>query len=415
MEVSGAPPSLSLRMLFAEATQNPPLTPLLQHQGIVWSAAFSPDCTRVITASEDGTARVWDADSGKALSRPLRHQRSVYCATFSPDGTRVVTGSGDHTARVWDVASSRAVSPPLAHHDAVACAAFSPDGTRLITASFDNTMRVWDTASGKALSPPVQHKGSLYHGAFSPDCTRIVAVSARVRDPAAGKTTRVWDAGAGKAMRVWDAASGKTARIWDAGSGEPLSPPLPHKEPVVNAAFSPDGTRVVTASEDCTACIWDAASGKLLTPLAPRDPVTVPVSQTRHAHRSRIRGLPRFCARAARRRAVVWLSSSWSAEGAPWLRGRDGARKSRPQRSPASAEPITYRTTDEIAPRMTKVTRIALLIEERRRTGGGVGSMLGVGSLTILRMALPTRMTSAIAPANADRSTSDKNNSTHEH
>src|SRR5262249_10101333 len=65
--------------------------------------AFSPDGTRVVTASRDKTAQVWDAVTGKPLTSPLQHQGSVVSAAFSPDGTRIVTASGDKTARVWDI------------------------------------------------------------------------------------------------------------------------------------------------------------------------------------------------------------------------------------------------------------------------------------------------------------------------
>jgi WD40 repeat protein len=74
----------------------------LAHQDWVLAAAFSPDGTRVVTASADRTARGWDARTGKPLTEPLAHQGKVTAAAFSADGTRVVTASDDRTARVWD-------------------------------------------------------------------------------------------------------------------------------------------------------------------------------------------------------------------------------------------------------------------------------------------------------------------------
>ena len=57
----------------------------------------------MVTASADKTARVWDAESGQALATLTGHQRSVWTAAFSPDGKRVVTASFDNTARVYIV------------------------------------------------------------------------------------------------------------------------------------------------------------------------------------------------------------------------------------------------------------------------------------------------------------------------
>ena len=77
----------------------------LRHEDVI-SAAFSPDGKRIVTASLDGTARVWDAESGKPIGEPLKgHEGAVvFSASFSPDGTRIVTASGDKTARVSDIA-----------------------------------------------------------------------------------------------------------------------------------------------------------------------------------------------------------------------------------------------------------------------------------------------------------------------
>src|SRR5262249_702170 len=67
---------------------------------------------------------------------------------FSPDGTRLATASLDGTARVWDARTGALALELKGHVGAVSGVAFSPDGTRLATAAWDNTARVWDARSG---------------------------------------------------------------------------------------------------------------------------------------------------------------------------------------------------------------------------------------------------------------------------
>jgi WD40 repeat protein len=74
----------------------------------VYSAAFSPDRSRIVTASSDKTARIWDAARGKEIAVLRGHEDDVYSAAFSPDGARIVTASWDNTARIWDAASGPA-------------------------------------------------------------------------------------------------------------------------------------------------------------------------------------------------------------------------------------------------------------------------------------------------------------------
>jgi WD40 repeat protein len=118
------------------------------------SAAFSPDGSRIVTASADKTARIWDAGTAKEIA-VLRHDSVVTSAAFSPDGSRIVTASLDRTARIWDAATAKEIAVLRGHDNAVRSAAFSPDGSHIVTASTDNTARIWDahlqTMSAKLL------------------------------------------------------------------------------------------------------------------------------------------------------------------------------------------------------------------------------------------------------------------------
>jgi len=167
----------------ANSLQQTPQLFALVHQDAVISAAFSPDGTRVVTASFDNTARIWDAATGKSVGEPLRHEGAVLFAAFSPDGSQVVTASWDKTARIWDAETGKQVGEPLRHGDGVLSAAFSPDGTRVATASWDKTARIWDAATGKQVVEPLRHEDVVLSAAFSPDGTRICDGFLRLHRP----------------------------------------------------------------------------------------------------------------------------------------------------------------------------------------------------------------------------------------
>jgi WD domain, G-beta repeat len=86
--------------------------------GAVIGALFSPDGTRVVTASTDKTAHVWDAATGAWLGKPMQHPNIVNSAAFSRDGERAVIASADNTAG-WDAVIRAPIGQPLPHEDCV--------------------------------------------------------------------------------------------------------------------------------------------------------------------------------------------------------------------------------------------------------------------------------------------------------
>jgi hypothetical protein len=109
--------------------------------GLPW---YSPDGTRIITASEDKSARIWEARTGAELAVLSGHGDRVLSAAYSPDGMRIVTASADKTARIWDARTGAQLAVLSGHDDVLEFAAYSRDGTRIVTASDDKTARVWD-------------------------------------------------------------------------------------------------------------------------------------------------------------------------------------------------------------------------------------------------------------------------------
>ncbi|MFC2140780.1 WD40 repeat domain-containing protein [Acidobacteriota bacterium] len=109
----------------------------------VYSAVFSPDGTRILTASRDKTAKLWDL-KGNLLADLNKHTDWVYAAIFSPDGTRILTASRDKTAKLWDL-KGNLLADLNKHTLWVNSAVFSPDGKRILTASGDGTAKLWYT------------------------------------------------------------------------------------------------------------------------------------------------------------------------------------------------------------------------------------------------------------------------------
>ena len=207
----------------------------LGHLHAVVSANFNPDDSQILTASYDGTAKLFDVKSGKLLQDFRGHTDGVNTAVFSPDGSQVLTASHDGTAKLFDVKSGKLLQDFRGHTDGVNTAVFSPDGSQVLTASHDNTAKLFDTKSGVCLQNYNGHRGGVNSAVFSSDGSQVLTAS-------------------------WDS----TAKLFDLESGIILQNFSGHKDGINCAIFSPDGDKVLTASWDKTAKLFSVNSGQNL-------------------------------------------------------------------------------------------------------------------------------------------------------
>lgn len=277
-----------LRVLLAESATSPArgfewyywqrqthleLKTLRGHFGPVVEVAFFPDGQRVLTASADGTAKIWNAASGRELLTLSGHRNRLLCACVSPDGRRVVTGSRDRTAKVWDADTGRELLAFKDHDGWVMAAAFAPDGQRVITGDVHGNVIIWRPSSGQELLRFKDVSG-ITKVIWSNDGQRVVtcsyektvkirnAVNGKVLLSLAGHRDRAPDvAFTPNGGNIITASLDGTAKVWDASKGTELLTLQDGKE-LNSVAVCPDGCRIVTSGENRTAEFWDAESGK---------------------------------------------------------------------------------------------------------------------------------------------------------
>ena len=160
------------------------------------SAAFSPDGSRIVTASWDKTARIWDAATAKEIAVLRGHDGPVVSAAFSPDGSRIVTASEDKTARIWDAATAKEIAVLRGHER---------DGVfrRLQPRRVAHRHGVSTTRPPASGTPPAPRRSrscaamtaAVVSAAFSPDGSRIVTASSRQDRPHLGRRDRQGDRG----------------------------------------------------------------------------------------------------------------------------------------------------------------------------------------------------------------------------
>ncbi|KAL2886164.1 Vegetative incompatibility protein HET-E-1 [Ceratocystis lukuohia] len=292
------------------------------HDGGVTSVIFSSDGRRLVSGSDDKTAKIWDATSGTCLQTLEGHHNAVTSVMLSNDGQKLASGSGNKTVKVWDATSGVCLHTLKGRDNWATPVVFSNCGQRLASGSSDKTVKIWDTTSGACLQTLKRHHANVSLVVFSSDGQRLASGS---RDMA----VKVWNANSGAclqtlkrrhddvrsvgssndiqrpgskpmdlASKVWDTASSAysqtlqrrdayvssmafskdgqqlalgsedmTVTIWDVTSGTCLQTLRGHHGSVTSVAFSNDGQRLASGSLDATVMIWDATSGVRLLAL----------------------------------------------------------------------------------------------------------------------------------------------------
>jgi WD40 repeat protein len=241
--------------------------------GRMWSAAFSPDGKRIVT-TDDKSAQVRDAQTSRLLFT-LPHGDTVYHAVYSADGTRVVTASGDGTVKIWDAVNGSLLRE-LTHDGKPTryyLVAISPDGK--LAAAIDTMgviAHVWDAGTGARVAELRNDASGHPSVAFSPDGRLATSGGDDVRVFDTTTWARLLTIAGPRIQtlsfdstgsRLATGTAGGDATIWEIPSGARIRHLREIGEPVEAVAFAPNDELIVAAGGDGTAEVWDAKSGAL--------------------------------------------------------------------------------------------------------------------------------------------------------
>jgi WD40 repeat protein len=232
----------------------------------VWAVALSPDGTHVATGDMRGRARIWNVRTRSSVDLN-GHSGAIESVAFSPNGRLLVTASDDETAAIWDAGTGRQLAELRGHNGIVHSAAFAADGKTIVTGGEDGTIRIWSTTADPVLVDlPRQNRQRLHDVAFDQSGERVVTASE-------DRTARIWGLQRGRVLHVlghgrrvgdWvesaqfsrdgrlvlTAGADGTAKVWESSSGALLSTlRRPVETPLLDAAFSPDGQLVAAAGQ----------------------------------------------------------------------------------------------------------------------------------------------------------------------
>lgn len=255
------------------------------HRDVVVNISFSPDGSKIASASWDKTVKIW-SKSGEKIHTLQGHEDSLWNVIFSPDSQQIVSSSRDNTVKVWNLAGQE-LQTLRGHDDWVVGMSFSPDGKTLATGSWDNTIKLWrKDSNGRFESSPYKtfrgHKSGIFSVIWSPDGQQIVSAGRE-------NTIKIWSKEGEELQTLsghknWifclsfspdgqqlaSASRDGTVKLWRKDSNGnfaslPYKTLQSHKAAVFGVSFSPDGSKIATASWDKTVKLWNKDGQEILT------------------------------------------------------------------------------------------------------------------------------------------------------
>ncbi len=215
-----------------------------------WTVTFAPDGKRVAAATPC-RIYIWDTATGHEVAPRAAHDRDVTFVRFLPDGKTILTASRDGTVRLWEPATGKMLRHFTVETGLATCD-LSPDGRLLAVPGDGSRILLWEVAKGQKVATwKIASDSGVSLVKFSPDGTRLAVSSLLL--------SRHWSEST-STLRLLDAATGKL--LHNFGS--------PYHGYVRELFFSPDGKLLIAA--DASVTIWELASRKLLNtkPIAGR-------------------------------------------------------------------------------------------------------------------------------------------------